>query len=380
MKRLVLLALGIVGVTSAFAETDLLSTGFEDPFTAGPLGSQQQWIVQGDPYLVTTASPFVRTGSQGVSFDGVSAAATSWAWVDLLHTPTAAEPIIHTTVYVYIETDPLNRGVTSAFGLDAYRDVPSFTRTGAVRLRADGNAQVLGSGGILGITPSPVGAADQWNRLDLILNTATDTGQALVNGVDTGFTIPLLDGMNVSDVDLYSVPLAFHLAGFDDFSITARAAGVGLKISSPDVTALHKEKAEVMFAPTNGDPATTATAAIGENGFLMAGAPGPGTFKVLVRTATHLWKNAGTVTITNADQFITGTAVLTNGDIDGDNSVTVFDYDKLSAYFDKTSADADWSTEDGDGVAPKEADLDRDGSVTVFDYDVLSANFDQVGD
>lgn len=71
---------------------------------------------------------------------------------------------------------------------------------------------------------------------------------------------------------------------------------------------------------------------------------------------------------------------LINGDIDGDNAVTVFDYDRLSAAFDKTSAEGDWATVDADGIAPMHADLDGDGAVTVFDYDILSASFDQVGD
>jgi len=71
---------------------------------------------------------------------------------------------------------------------------------------------------------------------------------------------------------------------------------------------------------------------------------------------------------------------LINGDIDNDNSVTVFDYDKLSLYFDKSSVDADWSTADTDGVRPRDADLDGDLSVSVFDYDILSRNFDLTGD
>lgn len=62
---------------------------------------------------------------------------------------------------------------------------------------------------------------------------------------------------------------------------------------------------------------------------------------------------------------------LVNGDIDGDNAVTVFDYDLLSAAFD---------TAPGESGYLDSADLDGDGSVTVFDYDILSRNFDQVGD
>lgn len=71
---------------------------------------------------------------------------------------------------------------------------------------------------------------------------------------------------------------------------------------------------------------------------------------------------------------------LLSGDIDGDNTVSVFDYDRLSASFDKTAADSDWLTPDGDGIRPVDADLDNDGSVTVFDYDILSQNFDLVGE
>jgi len=64
-------------------------------------------------------------------------------------------------------------------------------------------------------------------------------------------------------------------------------------------------------------------------------------------------------------------ATLINGDIDGDNSITVFDYDRLSAAFDSTTGGSGWDVQ---------ADLDGDGAVTVFDYDILSQNFDQSGD
>jgi|GEM_PF-1410405 len=70
---------------------------------------------------------------------------------------------------------------------------------------------------------------------------------------------------------------------------------------------------------------------------------------------------------------------LVNGDIDSDNTVTVFDYDKLSAYFDMDSSSASWLTPDADGIAPAYADLDGDGFITVFDYDILSRNFDKSG-
>lgn len=113
-----------------------------------------------------------------------------------------------------------------------------------------------------------------------------------------------------------------------------------------------------------------------------------GTYEVLsVPTGTYdiVVKPRGFLSRTLRNSPIEGSMTgldlaFVNGDIDGDNSVTVFDYDKLSAFFDKTSADSDWATADADGIAPRDADLDGDGAVTVFDYDVLSRNFDQIGD
>ncbi len=70
---------------------------------------------------------------------------------------------------------------------------------------------------------------------------------------------------------------------------------------------------------------------------------------------------------------------LKNGDIDGDNSVTVFDYGILSDYFDKSYLDADWGTVGSNGFRPADADIDNDFAVSVFDYGVISTNFDQSG-
>jgi len=61
---------------------------------------------------------------------------------------------------------------------------------------------------------------------------------------------------------------------------------------------------------------------------------------------------------------------LRNGDVDGDNAVTVFDYNLLSEAFDSSVGDRNWNPD---------ADLDGDGSVTVFDYNILSSNFDLSG-
>lgn len=70
---------------------------------------------------------------------------------------------------------------------------------------------------------------------------------------------------------------------------------------------------------------------------------------------------------------------LVCGDIDLDNSVTVFDYIELSMAFDKDSTMTDWAA-DVEGIRPVDCDLDLDGSITVFDYIILSNSFDKSGD
>ncbi len=62
---------------------------------------------------------------------------------------------------------------------------------------------------------------------------------------------------------------------------------------------------------------------------------------------------------------------LLNGDCDGDNEVTVFDYIELSNAFMTVPGNVGWNPD---------ADLDGDGEVTIFDYIILSGNFDLSGD
>lgn len=65
------------------------------------------------------------------------------------------------------------------------------------------------------------------------------------------------------------------------------------------------------------------------------------------------------------------TSSLINGDVDGDNSISIFDYIDLSIAFDKNKGEA--------GFNPY-ADLDGDETVSVFDYIILSNNFDLSGE
>jgi len=62
---------------------------------------------------------------------------------------------------------------------------------------------------------------------------------------------------------------------------------------------------------------------------------------------------------------------LVNGDIDGDNEVTLFDFGKLVAAFGSVPGDSSWNPD---------ADLDGDNEVTLFDFGILVKNFGATGE
>jgi len=62
---------------------------------------------------------------------------------------------------------------------------------------------------------------------------------------------------------------------------------------------------------------------------------------------------------------------LTNGDIDGDNEVTLLDFGSLVAAFGSVPGDSNWNPN---------ADLDGDDEVTLLDFGVLVRNFGLMGD
>lgn len=62
---------------------------------------------------------------------------------------------------------------------------------------------------------------------------------------------------------------------------------------------------------------------------------------------------------------------LTNGDVDGDNEITLFDFGRLVQAFGSMPGDPNWNPN---------ADLDGDEEVTLFDFGILVRNFGKTGD
>jgi hypothetical protein len=95
----------------------------------------------------------------------------------------------------------------------------------------------------------------------------------------------------------------------------------------------------------------------------------PGTYTVTAKASHWLRKAAAGVTIT--PQGFTQSFTLVNGDVNGDNAVTLGDFADLRAAFGSSSGDPNWNPA---------ADLNGDGAVTLADFAILRGNFGQAGD
>ncbi len=86
--------------------------------------------------------------------------------------------------------------------------------------------------------------------------------------------------------------------------------------------------------------------------------------------ASH-WLRVLVPQITVASNVTGVNVALVNGDVDGDNEVTLFDFGELVAAFGSLPGDSNWNPE---------ADLDGDEEVTLFDFGILVRNFGAIGD
>ncbi|GBC97290.1 hypothetical protein HRbin16_03111 [bacterium HR16] len=94
-----------------------------------------------------------------------------------------------------------------------------------------------------------------------------------------------------------------------------------------------------------------------------------GTYDVAAKASHWLRSVKGSVSIAPPSTAVNFD--LINGDIDGDNEVTLFDFGGLVAAFGSVPGDSNWNPD---------ADLDGDEEVTLFDFGVLVRNFGAIGD
>lgn len=90
----------------------------------------------------------------------------------------------------------------------------------------------------------------------------------------------------------------------------------------------------------------------------------PGVYDIYCKGPHWLRRKVGNVTITGSGASGVNFMLL-NGDVDGDNEITIGDYSIMSANF---------------GTAGPDGDVNGDGEVSIGDFAIISANFGFVGD
>jgi hypothetical protein len=165
---------------------------------------------------------------------------------------------------------------------------------------------------------------------------------------------------------------------YDNFSISGAKVSPGPTSIAGKVELLDfggdysAQKVDFELVSTSGGESITVSGvpltASGEFAFAAAGL---GDYRVFTK-GSHFLRGIqpSTLALNGMSQTLPPIS-LVNGDVDGDNAVTVLDYNLLSAAFDSAAGDSNWDPN---------ADLDGDGAVTVFDYNILSGNFDLSGE
>lgn len=105
-----------------------------------------------------------------------------------------------------------------------------------------------------------------------------------------------------------------------------------------------------------------------DGSFTLPSAP-TGAFSLSTKPSHWLRR---TVEVDTSAGSVSGVEIaLTNGDINDDNEITLFDFGQLVQAFGSLPGDENWNAN---------ADLDGDGEVTLFDFGILVRYFGEVGD
>ncbi|MGQ9540403.1 MAG: hypothetical protein ACUVTY_04835 [Armatimonadota bacterium] len=124
-----------------------------------------------------------------------------------------------------------------------------------------------------------------------------------------------------------------------------------------------------MREPGETTPFQMIEVSLGEGGTFRFIAPRRGVFDLSVKVGHWLRR---TVAVDTSEGSVTDLHIsLTNGDIDGDNEITLFDFGALVSAFGSMPGDSNWNPN---------ADLDGDEEVTLFDFGILVGNFGAIGD
>ncbi len=187
-------------------------------------------------------------------------------------------------------------------------------------------------------------------KIRLLVTPAEDTVAATYAGY-THATIPVPR----LELTVVTQPTAFSIRGkvaLDEFGGDVTQVPVSVQLRRGGVPVRN----EILYTDSSGN-------------YTIANVE-PGTYDIAFKASHWLRVVVLGVVVENAD--VTGVDVaLLNGDIDGDNEVSLFDFGELVSAFGSAPGDANWNPD---------ADLDGDEDVSLFDFGILVRNFGAVGD
>lgn len=240
---------------------------------------------------------------------------------------------------------------------------------------ATGSIEWIGATSVDTGNVRPIGklitAKDQWVEVvfnipvEPVLPFAGPAGNP-ANGV---LDVPrgTLENLSFTPVEAGAVgPYLVYLDDFEQVAVWAISGNVELRNFGGDVTQVPV----TVELRQDGNVVHTATVNLDAYGNYTIPAVLPGTYDLAFKASHWLRVVVPDVTVSEGD--VTGVNVsLNNGDIDGDNEVTLFDFGALVQAFGSTPEAPNWNPD---------ADLDGDRDVTLFDFGILVLNFGAVGD
>jgi probable HAF family extracellular repeat protein len=200
-----------------------------------------------------------------------------------------------------------------------------------------------------------------------------------IEDLNQTYTSLLADGSELWDARAIS-PDGRYIVGRGYNAATGRLEAYLLDMGAPSLSrirgniALNDFVGDITQVPVEvelrGETTQTLTVYPETNGDYAISDVQPGTYDIAFK-ASH-WLRVVVPGVEVSGTEVTGIDVaLTNGDVDGDNEVTLFDFGQLVAAFGSMPGDSNWNAD---------ADLDGDEEVTLFDFGVLVRNFGAIGD
>jgi|GEM_PF-932611 len=171
-----------------------------------------------------------------------------------------------------------------------------------------------------------------------------------------------------------SSPAEWNIYAFDNAVLTERVQRfrVSGRVTPGDFVASPEGvPVEVQLRPSvSTQPLRTEVVLLDEMGSYTLSEVESGEYDIAFKASHWLRVVVRGIQVVNAD--VEGVdVILPNGDVDGDNEVTLFDFGALVAAFGTQPGDSNWNPD---------ADLDGDEEVTLFDFGVLVRNFGKTGD